>query len=53
MSDMDFFYSQRVRRALRLRDGGVDFSHFVDELTDNKREQHGLETSSRRLEILG
>ena len=51
MSDLDMFYADRVRRALRLRDGVVDFDDFVEALLDERRRLHGLKTSDRSLEI--
>ena len=51
MSDLDMFYTERVRRALRLKDGSVDFGNFVEELCDVRRNANGLKTSVRRLEI--
>ena len=52
MSDFDYFYAERVRRALFLRDGVVDFDLFYESLLEQKREFHGLpKSSSWRLEI--
>jgi len=53
MSDLDHFYAERVRKALVLRDGCVNYGDFCEALLDKRREMHRLPTSPGRLEIQG
>lgn len=51
-TDSDYLYAEKVRRALVLRDGQVDFDDYVTALTDRYREHYGLPTQGR-LQIHG
>lgn len=51
MSDLDMMAAERLRRAMHLKYGVVDFEDFVDQLCAMKMDQYGLESRCRRLEI--